>query len=444
MTPAGVGHKRLLQQPDFLVVGGYPPGQDGTFTTQGEVDLETAVRLTAAVPAPTDPVGRRRAARDLAMRVAGGIALLAALCAFALGAARADQVDMSAYYDPGPSGFAFKVYCSDAVVADAQTTNTLTLSMWNGSELISLDTHVGVECDVWYDAGRENANFFPEIFGDYHGLPMKTTNHRPTHFVLEIDGGDAFFADWIDMYQYTGYDQYGGGGGPTRKIGQWGAPGGRGFCLSRDPNDHSGEWAAASDACDAAIRIDIAANAVYTGQPSNLAEWTVLVDCVHSGLTRTETDAPITFTAYDASGGVLASQTYQHPVQTTTLPANMTVEELYDQEFRCAVDEGNWYGQFEFRGVNAFSADRVASVSLRMGDWGAWHDVGKLNSRYYIDQLFLRRNNVQYGRWGGNEGMGWCLNNYPETWAGAWAALSVGGCYKGIVFDIASASWWPQ
>lgn len=57
VIPAGVGHKRLAQQPGFVVVGGYPPGQDGTVSTPDEVPLEAAIREVAAVPVPeTDPV----------------------------------------------------------------------------------------------------------------------------------------------------------------------------------------------------------------------------------------------------------------------------------------------------------------------------------------------------------------------------------------------------
>jgi len=57
VLPAGVGHRRQAQQPGYDVVGGYPPGQDGTVSTPDEVPLEAAIREVAAVPVPeTDPV----------------------------------------------------------------------------------------------------------------------------------------------------------------------------------------------------------------------------------------------------------------------------------------------------------------------------------------------------------------------------------------------------
>jgi uncharacterized protein YjlB len=58
VIPGGVGHKRLSEKRGgFTVVGGYPPGQDGTITRPGEIKLERARELIANLSLPHgDPI----------------------------------------------------------------------------------------------------------------------------------------------------------------------------------------------------------------------------------------------------------------------------------------------------------------------------------------------------------------------------------------------------
>lgn len=57
LIPAGVGHKRLSQKPGFLVVGGYPPGQNSAISQAGDLDIQIAMEKVGAVPVPqSDPV----------------------------------------------------------------------------------------------------------------------------------------------------------------------------------------------------------------------------------------------------------------------------------------------------------------------------------------------------------------------------------------------------
>lgn len=57
VVPAGVGHKKLSASADFLMAGGYPPGQEGNIVRPGIIDMEEAARLIASLPPPaTDPV----------------------------------------------------------------------------------------------------------------------------------------------------------------------------------------------------------------------------------------------------------------------------------------------------------------------------------------------------------------------------------------------------
>lgn len=58
VIPSGVGHKRFSsKRGGFTVVGGYPPGQNGTISEPGDFSLAEAKRLIAALTLPrSDPV----------------------------------------------------------------------------------------------------------------------------------------------------------------------------------------------------------------------------------------------------------------------------------------------------------------------------------------------------------------------------------------------------
>ncbi len=65
-----------------------------------------------------------------------------------------------------------------------------------------------------------------------------------TYFTIRTDGDDAFFIDEIRLFE----------GG--REVIRQGADNGRGWCLSTDPNDNSGDWANNASACRTEFRFD--------------------------------------------------------------------------------------------------------------------------------------------------------------------------------------------
>jgi hypothetical protein len=362
--------------------------------------------------------------RALALLLLCGAAVLAAP------PARAQQLDLSPYYDPGSSGFELRLYCNEAAVSSPETLDTITATAWHGDTLLGQAAQIEVVCSRWYDPNRENAFYF-----------LGTYEQPPTHFVVETDGSDAFFADWIEIHQYSGYDQYGGNPAQVRKIGQWGAPGGRGYCLSRDPGDLSGDWAGASDACDAAIRVDVPRDAIYAAQPTNLARWSIGLDCTHSGLTRTIPFAVLSTSVEDGQGQEIAHQR-KEPETYRALP-DVSVEVFYDEVLKCLVDEAQFHLPYDQpHGLEPFVARDVAGITFAVGELlYDWRSSDRGNARLYIDQLVLLKNGRQFARWGGNEGRGWCLSRYAENWIGLWAVHAVEGCFPRVRFDVATETW---
>ena len=57
VLPAGTGHRSFSTSDRFSIVGGYPPGQDGTITRPEEIEPDEAAKRIAALDLPlSDPL----------------------------------------------------------------------------------------------------------------------------------------------------------------------------------------------------------------------------------------------------------------------------------------------------------------------------------------------------------------------------------------------------
>lgn len=314
------------------------------------------------------------------------------------------------------------LHCEDAVVSDAETGDTFTLTAWDGDTLLGVMPWTGFDCNhKWY-------NGFP-----VEPILTAAFDRRPTHFILETDGDDAYFADWIQVDEVK-LDLYGKSKG-SAKIAQYGGPAGRGYCLSRDPADLSGDWAAASDHCNAAIKLDLASQKVYAAKPTDLAVYVIGLDCVHPALVQTLPWATITITVYDSRGNVVAEHTQPH--RQGALASVLT----------CSIDAANFDDPYEqAHGLEKFVARDVAAIEISVGPLDrSGSGVSVVNAKLFIDQLAVFKNYAPAAHWDVDGVTGYCVSQYPEILQmdGALLALSAGGCAPGIRFDVASGTWSP-
>lgn len=314
------------------------------------------------------------------------------------------------------------LHCEDAVVSNPETGDTLTLTAWDGDKFMGLMPWNGFGCNhKWYNGGPVE----PILIGAF--------DHRPTHFILETDGDDAYFADWIQVDEVK-LDLYGKSRGST-KVAQYGGPEGRGFCLSRDPNDHSGDWAAASDSCDAAIKLSLTDQQVYGATPTGLATYVIGLDCVHPALAQTLPWATISITVYDSRGTVVAE--HHQPHRRGPLANALT----------CNVDAANIDEPYEqVHGLEKFIASEVAAIEISVGPLDqSGSGVSPVTAKLFIDQLAVFRNYIPVAQWDIDGLVGFCLSQYPGILQqdGALLALSMNGCHPGIRFDVATGTWTP-
>jgi len=312
------------------------------------------------------------------------------------------------------------LHCEDAVVSNPETGDTLTLTAWDGDKFMGLTPWTAVGCNhKWYNGGPVE----PVLIGAF--------DRAPTHFILETDGNDAFFADWIQVDEVR-LDLY-GKARETTKIAQYGGPEGRGYCLSRDPGDHSGDWAAASDDCDDAIKLSLTNQAVYGATPTELAYYVIGLDCVHPALGLAQAQAlpsaTISIAAYDSSGRVVAEHVQPHRQGAACRIDAANIDDPYDQA----------------HGLEKFIARDVAAIEIAVGPVEAGTVATYFNARLFVDQLALFKNYIAVRRWDVDGVTGLCLSQYPDIvyQDGALLALAAGGCQPGMRFDVATGTSTP-
>jgi hypothetical protein len=226
----------------------------------------------------------------------------------------------------------------------------------------------------------------------------------PDYFIIQTQGGDAF---WMDSVRLNGT--------------KWGDDGGKGYCLSEQENDASASNFKGNvfyEKCFKALKFTVADRSSDPTDPIALfnSEKYVFshileIDCYDSSMKNENTKNTITVAFYD--GSTLVGK-------TTLAKENNKKEQL------CG------YTRDSLAGFN--STRKVTHIDISTdGTDGFWMDEVYYSILNYHDSA----------HWGRDGGKGYCLSKDPKDAKGSNFKGKVDGCHSAIRFDVKSNKAYP-
>lgn len=177
------------------------------------------------------------------------------------------------YYDK----YQLQIDCDMDGVDNESTTNNITVVFWSEDKKISeVKRPAKPNCD-WISDDSQFYTWSERMEEFAGGQPI-------TRVDIIIDGNDAFFIDELSLTRENyKWERPRKNGLPqahnqTYDFAHWGKNGGKGYCLSTDPNDGKGAWKSYVDGCYRGITFMVKDNEAFPLQPDPVAKITTKVD----------------------------------------------------------------------------------------------------------------------------------------------------------------------